>query len=285
MKRFWCIGIVLTMTLGSCRYVAPNEQKKPLARVNESYLYYEDIGPGLLESVTAQDSSLIIQNQITRWATQQLLIDQAKINIGKGQQEDLENLIQQYRTDLFTEYYKSSIVASQLDSVVSDAEMEQYYGQNKENFKLNDILMQFRYVHLSENYLQIPEVKEALQRFDSEDKELLGELSLQFKGSYLNDSIWIRQEKIMERLPILKETNMARLKNDKITQLQDSLGLYLLKIVAVLDRNDPAPLAYVAPTIRQIILNRRKQELTIKLEKDITKDAIRNKTFEIYTPK
>jgi len=41
-------------------------------------------------------------------------------------------------------------------------------------------------------------------------------------------------------------------------------------------------LSYVAPTIRQIILNRRKQELTLKLEKDITKDAIRNKTFEIY---
>ena len=78
---------------------------------------------------------------------------------------------------------------------------------------------------------------------------------------------------------------MAGLKNAKITQLQDSLGLYLLKIVSVLDRNDPAPLTYVTPTIRQIILNRRKQELTNKLEKDITKDAIRNKTFEIYTPK
>ncbi|MDG1063171.1 MAG: peptidyl-prolyl cis-trans isomerase [Flavobacteriaceae bacterium] len=284
MDRSWVFWMALFFVFGSCRYVAPNEQKKPLARVNQSYLYYEDIGPGLLESVTAQDSSLIIQNQITRWATKQLLIDQAKINISPEQQADLEDLIQQYRTDLFTEYYKSSIVAAQLDSIVTEAELEQYYAQNKENFKLNDVVMQFRYVHLPENYLQIPEVKSALQRFDQDDKILLEELSLQFIGSYLNDSTWVRQEKIIERLPILKESNMAGLKNAKITQLQDSLGLYLLKIVSVLDRNDPAPLTYVTPTIRQIILNRRKQELTNKLEKDITKDAIRNKTFEIYTP-
>lgn len=75
---------------------------------------------------------------------------------------------------------------------------------------------------------------------------------------------------------MLKKSNFAR--------LQDSLGIYLLKIEDVLKRNDIAPLSYVEPTIRQIILNKRKQELTKKLEKDITKDAHKNKTFEIYTP-
>jgi len=84
------------------------------------------------------------------------------------------------------------------------------------------------------------------------------------------------------QIPPLKGKSLEALKNVKINQFQDSLGLYLLKIEGLLNRNDVAPLSYVAPTIRQIILNRRKQELTLKLERDITKDAIRNKTFEIY---
>ena len=37
-----------------------------------------------------------------------------------------------------------------------------------------------------------------------------------------------------------------------------------------------------SPTIKQIVINKRKLELVRQLEKDITKDAIKNKQFEIY---
>ncbi|MBV1923083.1 MAG: peptidyl-prolyl cis-trans isomerase, partial [Flavobacteriaceae bacterium] len=67
------------------------------------------------------------------------------------------------------------------------------------------------------------------------------------------------------------------------TQLQDSLGVYLVKIEDILLTNDIAPLIYVEPTIKQIILNKRKLELIKNLERDITKDALKNKKFEIYT--
>ena len=55
-----------------------------------------------------------------------------------------------------------------------------------------------------------------------------------------------------------------------------------MQIKDVLFQNDTAPLDYVKPTIDQIILNKRKLELIKKLETDITKDAIKNKQFEIY---
>ena len=74
------------------------------------------------------------------------------------------------------------------------------------------------------------------------------------------------------------------LKKSNFAQLQDSLGVYLVKIEDLLKRNDIAPLSHIKPTIQQIILNKRKLELIKKLEKDITKDAIKNNDFEIYTP-
>ena len=55
-----------------------------------------------------------------------------------------------------------------------------------------------------------------------------------------------------------------------------------MQIKDVLLRNEMAPLPYVRPTINQIVINKRKLELIKKLEKDITKDAIKNKQFEIY---
>lgn len=282
MERFIGFFILCSAMLG-CQYFAPEEsQKKPLARVNQSYLYLEDIVDLLGPNMTPGDSALLIQNQINKWATQQLLIDQAKINLSLDLQADLEELIQQYRTDLFTESYKGKIVTAQLDSVIEFEEMQNYYELNRDNFKLNEALVRCRYVHLDEQFLAKNEVKEALQRFDSLDRELLTDARLQFKSANLNDSLWVRQEKLLAQIPPLQGKNLQALKNLKINQFQDSLGLYLLKIEDLRERNDVAPLSYVAPTIRQIILNRRKQELTLKLEKDITKDAIRNKTFEIY---
>lgn len=73
------------------------------------------------------------------------------------------------------------------------------------------------------------------------------------------------------------------LKKSNFVQLQDSLGVYLVKIEDVLNPNDTPPLSYIKPTLKQIILNKRKLELIKKFEADITKDAIETKNFEIYT--
>ncbi len=84
---------------------------------------------------------------------------------------------------------------------------------------------------------------------------------------------------------MLKHSNSQVLKKVNFTQLQDSLGVYLLKIEDVLSPNQTAPLQYIKPIIKEIILNKRTLELIKELEKDITKDAVKNKNFEVYTQK
>jgi hypothetical protein len=49
-----------------------------------------------------------------------------------------------------------------------------------------------------------------------------------------------------------------------------------------LPRNKVAPLAYIEPTVKQIIINKRKLALVKQLEIDITDDAIKDKEFEVY---
>ena len=115
------------------------------------------------------------------------------------------------------------------------------------------------------------------------DKKVLDSISIQFKSYSLNDSIWIRVNQVIDKIPaITAENKNELLKKSNFVQLKDSLGVYLMQINDVLLRNDTAPLEYVKPTIDQIVINKRKLELIRKLEKDITKDAIKNKQFEIY---
>lgn len=279
---FILFGVI---SLISCDYFKQDIDKKPIARVNESYLYEEDIKKLVTNVTSKEDSILIVNNFINRWATKQLLIDQSLINLPEEQQDQFNKLVKEYRTDLFTEAYKNVIVSKQLDSTINVIQLIDFYEANKENFKLNDDLLKVRYCQVEENFNNFSKIKEKFDRFDDQDKKDLSEMSIQFKSFNFNDSTWVRKEALIEALPILNLDPQVDqvLKISNFTQLQDSLGVYLIKIEDVLKTNDIAPLSHIKPTIEQIILNKRKLELLKKLEKDITKDAIKNKQFEIYT--
>ena len=273
---------MLSIFFVSCNYFKPEAKKEAVARVNNSYIYKEDIQKLIAENTSAEDSTLIVNNYINRWATQQLLIDQAKINLTADKLDQYNKLVQEYQNDLLTEAYKNVIVSKQLDSIITEQEYQNYYDTNKENFKLKDLLVKLRYIQLPINYEGLASVKEKLNRYNEKDKTSLNSQNYQFVSSNFNDSVWVKKEVLLHTLPVIRGNNEQVLKKSNFSQLQDSLGVYLVKIENVLNPNDTAPLSYVKPTLKQIILNKRKLELIKKLETDITKDAIETNNFEIY---
>ncbi len=257
-------------------------EENVVARANDNFLYEKDIQKLISEDTTPEDSILIVNNYINRWATQQLLIDQARINLSADQLEQYEKLVQEYQNDLLTEAYKNVIVSKQLDSTITEQEYRDYYETNKENFRLKDLLVKLRYVQLPVNYEGLASVREKLGRYNEKDRKSLNSQDYQFISSNFNDSVWVRKEILLNTLPAIRDNSEQVLKKSNFTQLQDSLGVYLVKIEDVLNPNDTAPLSYVKPTLKQIILNKRKLELIKKLETDITRDAIETNNFEIY---
>ena len=205
------------------------------------------------------------------------------MNLNEDKQNDFNKLVEQYKNDLFTKAYLQALVNRNLDTVVSNTEAETYYNDHKDVFKLNEELIKFRYIRLEANRLDLKEMSKKFKRFDENDKRELDSMSIQFKSYSLNDSIWIKLSQAIEKIPVVTSENKNELlKKSNFIQLKDSLGLYLMQINDVLLRNTTAPLEYVKPTIDQIVINKRKLERIRELEKDITKDAIKNKQFEIY---
>ena len=282
MKTLFFLFIFLT-SLASCNYFKKGQTEGAVARINTHYLFKSDLAGLVSEGTSKEDSILIVSNYINRWATQQILINQANKNLSQEKLNDFETLVNEYKDDLYTEAYKSVIVSRELDTLISDIEYDEFYATNKENFKLNDVLLKLRFIYVDKNYVNLKLVEDKFRRFDSKDKQDLSELSIQFKANNFNDSIWVEKDALFNVLPSLQTKGLQVLKKSNYTQLQDSIGVYLIKIEDVLNLNDTAPLAYIKPSLKLIILNKRKLELIKKLEKDITKDAIKNNEFEIYT--
>lgn len=282
MRKYTFI-LISILLLFSCNYFVRKEQQKVIARVNEAYLYEDDIKDLTTEDTTKEDSILIVNNYITHWATQQLLFDGAELNISEEKQAEFNKLVDQYRKDLFTNAYIEALVKRDLDETVSIEEAEEYYQNNSETFKLNEELIKLRYIKLNQRRTDFSQIKEKFRRFNEEDKFFLDSIAIQFSSYSLNDSIWVKLSQAVNKIPVITSENKNQLlKKSNFIQLKDSLEVYLMQINDVLLRNEIAPLEYVKPTIDQIVINRRKLELIRDLEKDITSDAIKNKQFEIY---
>lgn len=281
IKSLILLSVVFILT--SCDIFKNSDDRKPIARVNEHYLYKDELKSVIAEGISGQDSIVLARNFINKWATQQLLIDGAQFNLSEEKQSNFNRLVEQYKNDLYSKAYLEALVKKNLDTVVGDDETEKYYQVNKDAFRLNEELLKLRYLHVDENIINFKNIKERFKRFDDEDKTYLDSIAIQFKSYSLNDSIWVKMNQVVSKIPGVNSENKNQLlKKSNFVELKDSLGVYLMQVNDVLLRNDIAPLEYVKPTINQIVINKRKLELIKKLEKDITKDAIENKEFEIY---
>jgi len=225
----------------------------------------------------------VVNNFINRWATQQLLIDRAKINLSTQQQKEFDELVNNYKNELYSKAYADALVVKRLDTAFSQTEIVNYYDEHLDNFRLNEDLVKMRFINLDKNNLDFQDIKKKFMRFNSKDREDLDKIALQFKSYSFKDTAWVGTKPVYEKIIPLNDGNKSQLlKKSNFLQLEDSLEVYLVYVNDVLLRNDQAPLEYATSTIKQILLNKRKANLVEELEKDITRDAIENEQFEIY---
>ncbi|MGS2741963.1 peptidyl-prolyl cis-trans isomerase [Sinomicrobium sp. M5D2P17] len=283
MLRKSIVGLMIVLNLGACSYFRSDETVDAVARVGDSYLYKKDLSGIYGKNMSREDSLVVRNNFVNSWAMRQLFMEKAKMNLPEEQLREFEKLIEEYKTDLYTTTYKEALVNSAMDTAVTNAEIESFYNNTEDNFKLNEELWRFRYIEVSPDFEKLDEVREKFRKFEEIDKAELDEMAIQFKSYSLEDSIWVKTSQIFQKIPLLSnEGNEKSIKKSNFIELTDSLGVYLVYINDILHRNDNAPMSYIKPTIKQILLNRKKLEFLRKLEKEIMDEAVRKKKFQTY---
>lgn len=276
--------LLLAVLVVSCDGLFKKEpDSEPMARVGDSYLYKKDIESLLSAPFNQQDSASLVTNYINNWAIKQLLFSKAQINLTEEEIAAFERLVANYRIDLFTRAYKEALVLRGEDTTITDLQLQRFYEEEKENFILKEKLVQLRFIQLPRQFLNKDEVKERLKRFSEEDKVFLDSIGVQFNKLNFNDSLWVPVSRIIQEIsPLTFENEERYLKKSQFFELEDSLGVYLGKIAEVRNMNEIAPLKYIKPTIRQVLLNRRKLDFMRRLETEILDEAVKRKEFEIY---
>lgn len=281
------VYILILFSFFGCQYL-PKVKKgqiregKVIARVYENFLYDKDIIDVLPSDLSTSDSIVFVKSYIDSWARKKLLLRQAEINLVENS-EKFDKQVADYHAALYINSYKESLILNKLDTEVTGEQIEEYYSENRDNFKLNEELVQLRFIHTDSGRT---DKKDLIKIFRSKSEDDINDLqlrALEFKSFNFNDSIWVKYNEVIQKIKGLEKWDKSRvLKKSNFIQKEDSLGLYLVTVKDILNRNQIAPMSYISPTIRQIILQKRKLELLREIEVDLLKDAVKNQYFEEY---
>ncbi|MFD2698559.1 peptidyl-prolyl cis-trans isomerase [Mesonia sediminis] len=272
---------LLALLLVQCDLLVPAESKTPLAKVYDNYLYEEQVLDLMPKQLTGEDSVIFLRNYVKDWATEQLLLHRAKINLSQEKQQEFNRLVEQYKINLYSEAYKSMLIGQRIDTTVSQTAIRDYYQENKENFKLNQNLVRLRYIQIPLDFKNTKELKKNFDRFNLDDQIDIQDQAITYLKFRFNDSTWYNLADVIKDVPLLDEQKIKE-NQAKLLQLEDSSSVFLVKIKDFKARNELAPVEYVEPTIKQILINRRKLKLADELEKEIIDNAIKNRKFEEF---
>ena len=274
--------IILILLIISCE-LENNSKEEPIARVNDNFLFFSEIQESLDENMSQNDSMLAVNNAINNWASKKLLYEKAIFNLSNSKQNELDLLVKSYESDLYISNYEKEWLKTRVDTIVSNDQLQSYYNENKNKFRLRQDILLARFIELPIENFNKTQIVRSFRRLNFQDKIYLDSISLQFKSSFINDSVWLRPELFFNKFKIENKIKYNRyLRKKSFFEIKDLESLYLVYISDILRKNDYAPMSYVKPTLVQILLNKRKLEMKKQLKTDILKQGIAENNFEIY---
>jgi hypothetical protein len=274
--------IILLILATSCSTFFKKKSERVLARVYDVYLYESDIKGIVSPGTLPKDSLAITRSFIDNWVRQRLILVQAEKNLTKAQM-DFTRQLEDYENSLKIYEYENALVRQNLDTLITEEEMQNYYDANQQNFLLKDNIVQVQYVKLPLKSPYLKQVKKLLSSDDQDDKNrLAGLCEKQAADYFLDDQNWVLFNDLLKQIPVRSYNQEDFLKSHRDLEYQDSMYLYLVRFKDFKIKESISPLGFEKQRIRDIILNKRKIELINRMQDDIYANARKKNVFEIY---
>ena len=278
MKRLILL-ILSCIILAGCSNFSNNNSNNLVARAGENFLYEND-----LPEYTSKDDSLIkISSFIEAWAKEKVLYDLSIINLSQSKRAEIDELVENYKVDLYINSYKDLIVNSKIDSIVTTEQIDSFYTLNINNFKLNENLVKYRYIKVPNDNININRIRRYIVRINEQDRYFLDSLNFQFADLKLNDSIWFTERDVISSIDFINQNNKSKyLIKNRLFTIEESNYTNFFIVDDILRSGNIPPISYLYERIKSTIVNQRKLNLLKNLNKEILNDALKSRKYEVY---
>lgn len=263
-----------------CTETVDHKGKTPLVQVGKDFLYKEEVVTAIPPGVSEQDSLEIADRYIRNWIDDVLLYKKAEGNIPDN--DRIDELVKSYRKTLITHSYIEQIVSQEVESNISETEIENYYNKNNGIFLAREPYVKGLYIKVPKTASGVSQVRQWYKDPSERSVDRLEKYGLRnaVDYEYFYDR-WRPLNEIMLRMPI-NEAEKNRYTKEKNIEVSDTAFFYFLHIDKLLDPGEVLPLEYAGNDIKEILMNTKRVEFITRMKEDLYKEASENNDIKYF---
>lgn len=286
MKRHIIIALCAAAVLTSCKSfqeaTAELFRGEVVARAGEHKLHRSQLEQFIPAGVSPEDSAKLAARYINAWAEDLLMVDMAQAQLS-AQEKDVSQELEQYRRTLLKYRYEQLYINQRLDTLVTDAEIDSYYADNAQRFRLERPVIKARLLIIPADSRQLKKIRKLMSSQEDTDVTEAEQLAYTAAIKYADMSdTWMDAITLGQELGVDYKNLLGSIKNNFAEIKDDSGNLHIAYIVDMVAEGKTAPIEYCRERIRDLVLSARRHELQLTLEQNLLEDARQSNKFVIY---
>lgn len=276
-------SLMAVLVLGACNLVGSIvHDDQVVARVGKEKLYRSDIATYIPKGTSPEDSAKLALQYINSWATELLYVKTAESKLSK-EEKNVGKELEAYRRSLLSYRYEQHYIADRLDTLITKAQLEEYYNSHREALELARPILKVRFIDIMSDSPNYDEIIAKLPSEGGQEESDLDSLVHVSALRYFDSSRkWMDATVLAREFGTDIPTMLSKLKDKYIIFGYEDRGETRAAYVFEIKKSGQAPLDYCEASIRDNILSVRKRDLMKNLEQDLLNNALEHKDFVIY---
>lgn len=256
MKRLSYI-LAFACLLASCSAIhRKNAGEDTAVLLHGQTLSHQQLEEVTKHAETPEDSAMLADLYIRQWAGDVLFYEKAS----KIKDDQLEEMVEAYRRELYTKRYEDKLVAQKMDQTLSADTIRAYYEKHPDLFRLNHSLVQGVLLTVPQGTPNVEKLRIWLHR-PMQEIEKIEKYAYQYATGYeLFNDRWKTSNQILLTMPITHDALEAALRNQQQIEVRDSAQIYILQLTDRKLTGDLMPLELAEPEIRKLMLAERRTD-------------------------
>lgn len=260
----------------------PSEQVEDaieLARVYDKSLYLSDL-PTLEDHYESKEDSLeALRTAVNRWVRDELLLHEASNNISEDL--NLDQLVEEYRESLIRHHYEQKLIATNLDTVVTEFDLKAHLEENEAHYNLEKSILRCLYIKVRKPVKSIKRIQEWLEKPDSKNLKSMRKYCRDYADYCLsNPDKWYKWEDVKKSFP--DDFKERDLRSGTLRTFADFKHQYFIRILEYVSKKDDVPLSFFEEQATKLIIRERKNRLLEDLKMRLYEEQKSSSAVKIY---
>ena len=165
-----------------------------------------------------------------------------------------------------------------MTNYISEQEITDYYGQNKELFKLENPLIKGLFIKVPLTAPQLNNVRRWYKSDKQDAIESLEKYSLQnaVKYEYFYDK-WVSVTDVLDMIPLKVEAPEEYVNKHRQIELKDTAFCYFLNVSDYRGAGEEKPYEFARPEVKDLLVNQKRVDFMERVKNDLYQQAVSKK--------